>query len=637
LVSCLFGGYQRVAVDGDILAQAAAQATVVPAHLAPALARQREQEGRPGAIVPACRDDEQRTAWRAGQDMTLEQAVGYALACMRDNRSGDRLPSPLEEATVARPSAPGQPTQPRGDAGLRLAEVLAVFSLATDIGTGQPLDSALRACLLAVQLGERLGLSQDELADTYYLVLLLFAGCTADSHIAAAAFGDELAFGRQAVLVFNDGPAGMLRAMVRYIGAGRPLPQRLRALATALAVMARDGDEMLTGHCEVAHRLAARFGMRPTVQAALGQIYARWDGTGHPAHCKGAAIALPMRVAHLVHDVVRFHRLGGVAAAVAMARRRAGGAYDPQVVTRFCQDAPQLCAALAEPRIWEAVLAAEPGAPSRLAPAQIETATQAIADFVDLKSPYTVGHSRGVAALAARAAQQCGLPEADVVAIRQAGYLHDLGRVGISAGIWGKPGPLSQSEWEPVRLHPYYTERILARSPVLSRLGAIAALHHERLDGSGYHRGLPASLQLPTARLLAAADVYHALTESRPHRPALAPPTAAEIMHGEVRAGRLDGEAVRAVLGAAGHRVRARRRELVAGLSEREVEVLRLVARGQSNRQIAAQLHISAATVNHHVRHIYDKIDVSTRAAATLFAMEHALLDTTDDPRSAWS
>jgi HD-GYP domain-containing protein (c-di-GMP phosphodiesterase class II) len=259
---------------------------------------------------------------------------------------------------------------------------------------------------------------------------------------------------------------------------------------------------------------------------------------------------------------------------------------------------------------------------------------EVVADFADLKSPFTIGHSRGVAALAASAAQQCGMSGGEVAAVRRAALLHDLGRVGVSAGIWNKPGRLTDSEWERVRLHPYYTERILTRSAALAPLGALAALHHERLDGSGYHRQLPPAQLPPSARILAAADVYHALTEPRPHRQAYTPDAAAAVVRREVEAGRLDHESVNAVLSAAGHRVRPVRREWPGGLSEREVEVLRLLARGLSNRQMALVLSISEKTVSHHIQHIYDKLDVSTRPAATLFAMRHGLLSPLDpDPQ----
>jgi HD-GYP domain-containing protein (c-di-GMP phosphodiesterase class II) len=515
------------------------------------------------------------------------------------------------------------------DSGLRLAELVATLSLATDLGIGQPMQYALRSSLLAVHLGEALGLSDEELADAYYLALLRFAGCTADAPLAAAAFGDELAIGSWTATVVTGRPAEVLAAMVRHFGEDESPVQRARLLAAAFAKM-----PMLMGsaaaHCEVAQLLAERLGLGPGVRRGLGQVYERWDGRGRPAGTKGEAILLPMRVVHLAQDAVTFYRMGGKDAAVAVARQRSGGAYDPWVSDRFCREAPRLLTLLETSSVWDAVLDAEPGARPRLSGERFVAAVRAMADFADLKSSYTRGHSSGVAKLTAAAARRCRLPDAEVVALYRAGMLHDLGRVGVSAGIWDKPGPLTDDEWERVRLHPYLTERVLSRSAAFAPLAMLAALHHERLDGSGYHRGLSASMLPPAARILAAADTYHAMTEPRPHRPALAPDKAADELRGEVRAGRLDGEAVNAVLGAAGHRVRRVRREWPAGLSNREMEVLRLVARGLSNREMARQLVISEGTVHHHVQHIYHKVGVSTRAAATLFAMQHDLLNDKD-------
>jgi DNA-binding CsgD family transcriptional regulator len=210
--------------------------------------------------------------------------------------------------------------------------------------------------------------------------------------------------------------------------------------------------------------------------------------------------------------------------------------------------------------------------------------------------------------------------------VRHAALLHDLGRVGISNAIWDKPGPLDAAEWERVRLHPYYTERALARAPALAELGELGGAHHERLDGSGYHRRLRAESLPTSARLIAAADVYHALTEDRPYRAAFSGESAAAVLREEVRGGRLDAQAAEAVLEAAGHRAAPGRRAWPAGLTDREVEVLRALARGGSNKAIAQALGLSPKTVGHHVAHVYTKAGVSTRAAATLFAMEHDLL-----------
>ncbi len=516
-----------------------------------------------------------------------------------------------------------------GASSIRLAEVIAALSLATDLGMGQPLEHALCSCVLAVRLGGSLGLSESELREVYYLALLHHLGCTAETYRMAALFGDEIALRTDFASVDSGHTPQVLSLVARYLRQANEGASPLRLARTvAQGVLASQSlmKEAFAGFCEVAQRFAGRLGFSERIIQALGQTFERWDGRGLPAGLKGEAIAPAVRILLLAQDVITFQRLGGGDAAVSMARERKGSAYDPRMVERFCERAPQLLAGLEEEPSWETVLALEPGVRSYLSAEQFDTACQAVADFADLKSPYTLGHSSGVAELAASAARHCGLPEGDVVAIRRAGLLHDVGRVSISAGIWGKPGPLSEREWEQVRLHAYYTERVLARPAALARLGALAAAHHERLDGSGYHRSISASALSPAARILAAADVYHAMTEPRPHRPARAAEAAAEELRREARAGRLDGEAVNAVLAAAGHPVRRTRRELVAGLSERELEVLRLIARGNSKKQIAEVLTISEKTVDNHIQHIYIKTGVSTRAGATLFAMEHDLL-----------
>lgn len=510
---------------------------------------------------------------------------------------------------------------------IRLAELVAALSLAIDLGAGQPLEHGLHSCRLAVRLGAAHGLDERELADVYYLALLRHLGCTADAHVGAAVFGDEIASMRWFAGVEYSEPAQVFATLLRHVGEGEPPLRRARRLAAGLATAPVKLAGAIPAHCEVGQRLAAQLGLNADVQESLGQVFERWDGRGAPRGLQGEEIARPLRVVLLAQDAQVFFGLGGVEAAVAMARRRAGGAHDPALVERFCRDAPALLADLERDLAWEAILADEPGARPHLGGSALDDALRAIADFADLKAPAFGGHSRGVATVAAAAAAWCRLPEPDVLAVRRAGWLHDLGQVGISAGIWTKAGALTAGERERVRLHPYYAERVLGRAAALAPLGALVGLHHERLDSSGYYRSVPAAWLSPGARILAVAEVYCALTAPRPHRPARTLDAAADELRREVRAGRLDGEAVRAVLAAVGRRVQPARRVWPAGLSEREVTVLRLVARGLSNRQMAARLSISKETVNNHVRHIYEKIGVSTRAAATLFAMQHDLLD----------
>jgi HD-GYP domain-containing protein (c-di-GMP phosphodiesterase class II) len=294
---------------------------------------------------------------------------------------------------------------------------------------------------------------------------------------------------------------------------------------------------------------------------------------------------------------------------------------------RFWAQAATLLPLFAAEPTWDDVLALEPGPRAVLSDAEFHRACVAMADFADLKSPFSLGHSRSVAELAARAAERCGLTADDVPMVERAGLLHDIGSVAVSSGIWCKAGALSESETERARMHVYYTERILARSPTLARLGAIASQHHERLDGSGYHRAARANALSPGGKLLAAADTYQAMIERRPNRPARAADDAANELKREARDGRLDADAVGAVLAAAGHRVTPARRELVAGLTERELAVLRLLAQSRSTKQIATALQIAPKTADNHIQSIYSKIHVSTRAGVTLFAVERGLLD----------
>lgn len=518
---------------------------------------------------------------------------------------------------------------PAVDSGVRLAELMAALSIATDLGMGQPLETALCSCVVAMRLGEALGLDDETLRDVYYQALLRYIGCNADAYALAALMGDELALRHDFAAVDAGRTTDVLSVAMRYLreaSAGEPGYRVATQVARGLLTLPATMTESFAGHCEVGQRLAGRLGLADSLVVCLGQLYERWDGKGRPRGLKGDEVAPAVQVVSLAQDAVVWARIGGPDAAVATVRKRGGGAYHPGMAEHFCARGAAILAGMDEEPTWEMVLALEPGRRACLTDEQFDRACEALADFADMKSPYTLGHSPGVAALAAGAGSRSGLVEADVALLRRAGLLHDIGRVGVSAGIWGKVGPLSEREWERVRLHVYYTDRVLARPEPLARLGALASQHHERLDGSGYHRALSGQALSLSARILAAADAYHAMTEPRPHRPAFTPEQAADELRREARAGRLDGDAVHAVLAEAGHQVPRVRRERPAGLSEREVEVLRLLAHGHSNRDVAERLCVSYDTVKHHIRHIYDKAGVSTRAGATLFAMEHSLI-----------
>jgi HD-GYP domain-containing protein (c-di-GMP phosphodiesterase class II) len=515
--------------------------------------------------------------------------------------------------------------EPAAGSSVRLAELLAVLSLAADLGMGQPMEHVLRQCLISLRLAQRLGLDAADREVVYYAALLAWVGCHVDAYEQAKWFGDDMALKADFRRVdFASVAAGPL-FMLSHVGAGRPVLARARLGVAFLGDGRRAGEAMLENHWLAADQLAARLGLAQRVRDSVEQTFERWDGRGVPKGARGEEILLTSRLVNLADVVEVFHRVGGTDAAVAVARERRGTQFDPQVVDIFAAEARSLLAGLDVASSWQAVIEAEPALGVRLADAELDAALEAIADFTDVKSPYTIGHSRAVADLAGEAARICGLSDEAGKLVRRAGLVHDLGRLGVSNAVWDKRGGLSHAEVERVRLHPYLTERMLAYSPALAPLAAVAVQHHERLDGSGYPRGLSGGALSPEGRVLAAADYYRSRTEPRPHRPAGTAAEAAAQLRAEARAGRMDGEAVTAVLSAAGHRV-ARRQVRAAGLTGREVEVLQLLARGLSNREIGERLFISRKTAAHHVEHIYAKTGTSNRALASLFAASHGLM-----------
>jgi HD-GYP domain-containing protein (c-di-GMP phosphodiesterase class II) len=509
---------------------------------------------------------------------------------------------------------------------LGLAELVALLSLGTDLGLGQPMEHMVRACLIALRLAEQLGLNELQRTVVYYSGLLAWVGCHTDAYEQAKWLGDDLAVKRDAHYGYDFGRAVPATAfMLKHIGgAGRPLLERARVTVGFLGDGRRSLEALAENHYLATDELAQRLGLGEDVREALSQSYERWDGKGAYG-LKGADVVIASRLINLADVVEVFRRTGGVNAAVAVARERSGTQFDPELVEVFCDRAPMLFDDLDEATSWDLVIDAEPSLGQTMPPGKLDEALGAIGEFAELKSPWRIGHAIAVAELAAEAGRTAGLPAEDVTTLRRSALVEDLGHLGVSNAIWDKQGPLSPSDVERIRLHPYLTERMLSFSPALAPLGALAAVHHERLDGSGYPRGLSGDAISPAGRLLGAADVYQALTEDRPHRPARSPEAAASQLRGEVAARRLDGDAADAVLRAAGHRVR-RRKEWPSGLTRREVEVLRLVARGMSNKEIAGALLISSKTAGSHVEHIYTKIGVSNRAQASLFAMKHGLM-----------
>ena len=499
---------------------------------------------------------------------------------------------------------------------IRVAEVFAALSLTTDLASGLPFEKGLRTCVVAAALGDALALPAPDRAALHTTALLRSIGCTAYASENAAHFVDDTAF-QAALKRLDPGDGPVFAAQMRRFGEW--VPERRAELADHfLQIAGTVGPQAARTGCEVSRRLGSGLGLPAAAVAALDDVYERWDGLGIPDGKRGDQLTLLGRIVHVAEQAVFAHADGGTAGAVAEVRRRAGGHLDPDLAAVFVRDADALLAPLAAPDLLAAVVAVDPG--PTVAPDGLERLCATLAVVADLKGTHLVGHSPHVAQVADAAAAAAGLP--DRSALRAAALLHDLGRAAVPSEVWDRAAPLGAADRERVRLHAYWTERILRRCPGLAPLAELAAAHHERCDGSGYHRGVR-DLS-PAARVLAAADVFAAATEPRPYRPALTADAARALLRAEAAAGRLDGEACAAVVEGAG--LPRLPRAWPCDLTDREVDVLRLAARGLSNRAIAAELVISERTVGHHLGHVYDKTGHRTRAGAAVFAVEHGLL-----------
>ena len=512
-----------------------------------------------------------------------------------------------------------------GTSGVRTAEIIAAISMATDLAMGFPLEQGLRSSVIAARLCDRLDVDRDTASQAYFLSLLFYVGCNAPADIGWDVFGDDDSLRTYATPFRFGTRAEAARGMMRAVAPPTAAPH-LRAwrLTRHFPELAMGFAGVVDATCEVARMLTDELGLGPPVSNLVAYESARWDGKGFPGGVAGDEIPLAVRIAHVAQDVAFQDTLGGSAFVADVIGQRAGGAFDPRVARAFTEDAAEILDFESDLPLWEMALGCEPKPWSMLDGETIDRALAAMGHFTDMAIPEFVGHSSGVATTTQAAAQVLSFDTMDTLTVHRAALVHDLGRASVSVRIWGKKGPLTLDDWERIRLHAYHTERILSQSPFLSALVPAAGFHHEHLDGKGYHRGVGASSLPPTARLLAAADAYHAMTEPRPHRPALSRGAAADVLAEDARAGRLDPESVAAVLEASGHR--APPVPWPAGMTEREIQVVRLLARGMQTKQVARSLQISPKTADFHIQSAYRKMGVSTRAGAILFAMQHGLI-----------
>jgi len=509
---------------------------------------------------------------------------------------------------------------------IRLVDALGAMGLATDLAMGMPLEHALRSTVIAARIARLAGLDEEAATRAYFLCLLMFIGCTADIHFFAAFMGDEHAVRAKVAPHVYGNVSKMMRAMLSSLGSQESGLARLSIVMRGLSQMRSEMETETAGHCEVAVMLADRFPLDPTLVDHLTLVYERYDGKGVPGVARGDAIPAPVRVMHVARDVDTARCFGGDDAAIDAVRTHAGAGLDPDFARVFLEAPDKILAGLNEGSAWPALLDEEPGERPMLRGDQIDQALAAMGEFADLKTPFTLGRSRAVSRRASDAARIAGLSDDEQRRARRAGSVLDVGRLAVPVLVWERPGPLTADDRERVRLHAYHSERLLAHGELLSPIGSLASLHHERLDGSGYHRACRADAIPHVGRVLAAADVYQAMIESRPHRAAMSPGDAATELRAQAAAGKLDERAVEAVLATAGYTAATPDIVSMPALTEREKDVLLHLSRGLATKQIARQLGISPKTVDNHLQSIYPKLGVSTRAAATLWAARSGIL-----------
>jgi HD-GYP domain-containing protein (c-di-GMP phosphodiesterase class II) len=529
---------------------------------------------------------------------------------------------------MAEQQAAGNPDMT--DVSIRRADFMMVLAYASDLATGHSRDFALRSCVLAMRIADLAGLAEHDRRNAYHQALLRYVGCNADTHLLSAVFGDEIAL-RQDLVGLDMGNRAELgrvfvQAFKRLYFDLEPAAQQ-QAVEAGLAEAALVVRPVLTAHCEVARRIGARLGLSEEIRRNLGQIYERWDGKGLPRGIGGEEVLPAVRLITLAQDAIALTDAFGIEAMKETVASRADGPYEGKLARLFTGNASELMDGIGTTVDRETILALEPDPPAMLDESECDEAFLAIADMIDMRMPFTLGHSRAVSELAAGAGRSMGLSDDEVRALRWSGCMHDIGELVVPVSTWMRNGPLSVRERDAAQLHPYYGERALtAFGRDGGPMAALVLRHHERLDSSGYHRKVSGADLSPAARILAAAEAFQTAREERPHRKAMSAEAAAGQLRTAVHDGRIGAEAAEAVLAFAGHPSRRAPAKPLAGLTTREIEVLRLIAAGSTAKEVARKLRISPKTADHHVQAIYGKIGVASRAAAALYAVEQGLL-----------
>jgi HD-GYP domain-containing protein (c-di-GMP phosphodiesterase class II) len=418
-----------------------------------------------------------------------------------------------------------------------LSEIVGALSFALDITEGQPVGHGLRCCWIGMHIGARIGLSEKQLSDLYYTILLKDIGCSSNAaRICKLYLTDDLDFKRDFKSVDGSLPE-ILRFVLAHTGMKAGLAERFRAMVN----IARNGGEiareLIETRCHRGAEIARRMRFSEDVARGILDLDEHWNGHGQPMGLTGEAISLYARIALLAQVVDVFHTQSGPGAALAEARRRAELWFDPLLVDALEEvaGAADFWPTLLSNDLDRLVVGLEPRALTRTVDEDyLDDIATGFAQVVDAKSPYTSGHSERVALFTDMIAEELRFSPERRRRLKRAALLHDIGKLGVSNAVLDKPGKLDEEEWQAVRQHPVLGETILCRIAIFRDLATIAGTHHERLDGNGYPRGLIGREIGLETRIVTTADIFDALTAERPYRGALPASKAFEIMQADL-------------------------------------------------------------------------------------------------------
>lgn len=515
----------------------------------------------------------------------------------------------------------GHQATPAGGPAESLGELLIAFSSVTGLGLGLGTEHGVRTCYIGMCIANDLELPPARAAEVYYTALMKDGGCTCGTSQMAAFLGaDERDALADYVQLNPDSELQMLRWVFRHAGRGGGAVTRLRRTLDALVHGARFEHDNAVAECEVAQRAADRLGLSEGVREALTACVERWDGKGQPYGRAGEAIPLAARVVNLSAVVEIADRLTGRDSAKEVVAERAGKSFDPAVASALLglAEREEFWSTLDGEVLRRHVLAMEPMDGAQPAGRELlDRFTAVIGDLVDLRRPATAGHSRRVVELVDLVGAKLDLGGSERGALRRAAFIHDAGLLALSAHAAER----GQSE-AAYRGHPLVAAQLLGDVASLADACEIAAAHHERADGSGWPARSEVRGQDLGTRVLATVCAFDELTGG------LDGVTAGAAVQSLAASGGFDSSVIEALAVATNApRPVPTVRERPAGLTEREVDVLRLAAAGLSVREIGTRLVISHHTARHHLESTYAKIGCSSRAAAALFAAEHGLLD----------